>query len=835
MQSTPDQRYFRRPLLKTRYLKFKFLTHYGNEFYCTVSQIKVHGSTMMESFHDEWQQSSAEVREVQDSLMLTKKDNTKAAATASGLGTNGNGTKTTTSAPSLGAGGGSEGGTAPTATPTRHSTKHQTPTSTAATGDGEAGVEHRPHAASAATVPPLAEKRTGTASPGGGGDIGSAELTVEDIVRGVPAEMVVPATTCSGPIGVDGVCHGKILTDIASGGGDDVAEGAGGLAAAAESKILATELPAMGASSSNRPNSGGAGGREKDAAGSGAGSSGTNTVNGVDGGVRRSGGAEQRVAIEITADDIVGVSEASGAAGREATRDRREGLKSEVGITGEETGNVHGNKQVAEGGDGAVDSNAGGNGGDPVETSVRPAVQAVDEEIESPPRKGIITSTMEAISKAVGGSDAGKKRRSDDGKTVEDAAAAGAHPSSGSSEATATTTDVSSSDSDATGDGVVQDERGAVEVDDARGGGKAIGVSPEIGSQPDVELGSQKSAEAGGGTSPDDSRTYPAMGTDDGVPQPQAKETASAAAAAGGGGGGGDGNGPNEMQHAAQDPAADSGSGGSGNIISTSNRGRPPVQSDAPNGTRDRINGNHDRSEATGGAGGSDEARQGPVAGELGETGETLTAEVGGNPSDVVGALADVAPVTDAQAAAAAADAGMDVDVGVIENDGVGSVADEVKGRAGSDSNAATAVAGSFGDAPSPASSERVDNQQDLSLPSATVAVQREGRQEPLPSDADRHRWAGEGNKDDASAPAEQSFPENLVQYTDAARAAACLDRLSFSEFRDQVLARTQQAQQSSGGGVAIGGQYESIFKTLMNKIKTLEINQSLFSLYVGE
>lgn len=819
MQSTPNQRYFRWPLLKNRYLKFKFLTHYGDEFYCTVSQIKVHGSTMMESFHDEWQQSSAEVREVQDSLMLTKKDNTKAAANANGIGANGNGTKTMGTAPPPGAGSGSEGGTAPTSTPTRHPTKQQTPTSTSASGDGEAGVEHRPHAASAATVPPLAEKRAGT-SPGGGGDIGTADLTVEDIVRGVPAEMVVPATTCSGPIGVDGVCHGKILTDIASGGGDAVAEGAGGAAAAAESKILATELPSMGASSGTRPSSGGAGGREKDAAGrsasSGAGDSGTNIVNGVvDGGPRQSGGAEQRVAVENTDDDMVGVSEAPGSAGRGATRDQREGLKSEVEITGEETGTGAGTSN------GAPDSSAGGAGGDPVETTVRPTVQSVNEEKEPPPRKGILTSTMEAISKAVGGSDAGKKRRSDDSKTVEDAAAAGAHPSLGSSEGTATTADVSGSDSDVTGDGVVEGERGEVGLDDAQDGGGGIGV----------EVESQKSAEAGGGTAPDDSRTYPAMGADDGVPQPNAKETASTAAA-GGGGGGSDGDGPDELKHAARDAAADSSSGGSGNVVSTSSPGRPPAQSDAPNRPRDQMSGDHDGSGGTGGAGGSHEVRQATVEGKSGEAGEALTAEVGGNPADAVGAVADVAPNIDPQAAA---DAGMDVGVGVVENDGADSVPEEVKGRAAGVSNAATAATGSSGDAESPASSERVGNQQDLPQSPAVEEAPREGRQQDLPSEAERPRWTGEGYEDDASRPAERTVPENLLQYTDAARVAACLDRLSFSEFRDQVLARTQQAQQSAGGGVAIGGQYESIFKTLMNKIKTLEINQSLFSLYVGE
>lgn len=78
--------------------------------------------------------------------------------------------------------------------------------------------------------------------------------------------------------------------------------------------------------------------------------------------------------------------------------------------------------------------------------------------------------------------------------------------------------------------------------------------------------------------------------------------------------------------------------------------------------------------------------------------------------------------------------------------------------------------------------------------------------------------------------------PPIRVEGMDAAAAAAiCLERLSFSDFREEVLARTQQAHHSAAGnGVAIGGQYESIFKTLMNKIKTLEINQSLFGLYIG-
>ena len=40
-----------------RYLKFKFLSHYGVEHYCTVSQIRVHGSTMLQGFHEQWIES----------------------------------------------------------------------------------------------------------------------------------------------------------------------------------------------------------------------------------------------------------------------------------------------------------------------------------------------------------------------------------------------------------------------------------------------------------------------------------------------------------------------------------------------------------------------------------------------------------------------------------------------------------------------------------------------------------------------------------------------------------------------------------------------------------
>lgn len=49
-----------------RYLKFKFLSHYGVEHYCTVSQIKVHGSTMLQGFHEQWIESEMDNAEEVD-------------------------------------------------------------------------------------------------------------------------------------------------------------------------------------------------------------------------------------------------------------------------------------------------------------------------------------------------------------------------------------------------------------------------------------------------------------------------------------------------------------------------------------------------------------------------------------------------------------------------------------------------------------------------------------------------------------------------------------------------------------------------------------------------
>jgi hypothetical protein len=48
------------PQIWARYLRIEFLTHYGNEFYCPISLIRVHGTTMMEQFRREEEEARGE-------------------------------------------------------------------------------------------------------------------------------------------------------------------------------------------------------------------------------------------------------------------------------------------------------------------------------------------------------------------------------------------------------------------------------------------------------------------------------------------------------------------------------------------------------------------------------------------------------------------------------------------------------------------------------------------------------------------------------------------------------------------------------------------------------
>ncbi|KAL8776923.1 MAG: hypothetical protein Q9213_008081 [Squamulea squamosa] len=48
------------PQIWARYLRIEFLTHYGHEYYCPVSLLRVHGTTMMEEFNHELKRSKGE-------------------------------------------------------------------------------------------------------------------------------------------------------------------------------------------------------------------------------------------------------------------------------------------------------------------------------------------------------------------------------------------------------------------------------------------------------------------------------------------------------------------------------------------------------------------------------------------------------------------------------------------------------------------------------------------------------------------------------------------------------------------------------------------------------
>jgi Sad1 / UNC-like C-terminal len=56
------------PLIWARYLRIEFLTHYGNEYYCPVSLLRVHGTTMMEEFRHQEDQSRGD-EEVEEEIV----------------------------------------------------------------------------------------------------------------------------------------------------------------------------------------------------------------------------------------------------------------------------------------------------------------------------------------------------------------------------------------------------------------------------------------------------------------------------------------------------------------------------------------------------------------------------------------------------------------------------------------------------------------------------------------------------------------------------------------------------------------------------------------------
>lgn len=58
------------PLIWARYIRIEFLTHYGNEYYCPVSLLRVHGTTMMEEFRHQEELARGEISDdLEESVM----------------------------------------------------------------------------------------------------------------------------------------------------------------------------------------------------------------------------------------------------------------------------------------------------------------------------------------------------------------------------------------------------------------------------------------------------------------------------------------------------------------------------------------------------------------------------------------------------------------------------------------------------------------------------------------------------------------------------------------------------------------------------------------------
>ena len=57
------------PLIWARYLRLEFLSHYGNEFYCPLTLLRIHGTTMMEEYKNQEKQQE-EYRQEEEGVMV---------------------------------------------------------------------------------------------------------------------------------------------------------------------------------------------------------------------------------------------------------------------------------------------------------------------------------------------------------------------------------------------------------------------------------------------------------------------------------------------------------------------------------------------------------------------------------------------------------------------------------------------------------------------------------------------------------------------------------------------------------------------------------------------
>lgn len=63
------------PVIWARYLRVEFLTHYGHEYYCPVSLVRVHGTTMLEEYKHDMQSNTMDDDDDNESVLDEKQEN----------------------------------------------------------------------------------------------------------------------------------------------------------------------------------------------------------------------------------------------------------------------------------------------------------------------------------------------------------------------------------------------------------------------------------------------------------------------------------------------------------------------------------------------------------------------------------------------------------------------------------------------------------------------------------------------------------------------------------------------------------------------------------------
>lgn len=78
--------YIKNPLIWARYLQVEFLSHWGNEFYCPISLVRVHGTTMMDEYKNQEEKERRQQQQQQEKAVGSSTTKQEPTATVSSRG-----------------------------------------------------------------------------------------------------------------------------------------------------------------------------------------------------------------------------------------------------------------------------------------------------------------------------------------------------------------------------------------------------------------------------------------------------------------------------------------------------------------------------------------------------------------------------------------------------------------------------------------------------------------------------------------------------------------------------------------------------------------------------